>query len=118
MKQAILTGLCLIIALEHFAFAILEMFLWDTKLGARIFKKDRYFLKSTRALAANQGLYNSFLGAGLLLSLAFNPPFMAYLVFFLSCIFVAGIFGALTVNMAAFWVQAMPAIIALILCFI
>lgn len=118
MKQDILTGLCVIIALEHFAFAILEMFLWDSKLGARIFKKDRYFLKSTRVLAANQGLYNSFIGAGLLLSLAFTPPFTPFIVFFLGCIFVAGIFAALTVNMAAFWVQAMPAIIALILCFI
>ncbi len=100
------------VALEHLAFLVLEMFLWTKPIGRRIFGLTPEIAQASRVLAANQGLYNGFLAAGLIWSLYAGFPAQ---VFFLSCVIVAGIFGAITVKRTVVWVQAMPAAIALLL---
>lgn len=105
-----------IIALEHLYFLWLEMFAWETK-GKEVFKMlAPNLFKPTKALAANQGLYNGFLAAGLIWTFFItNDLWTFYIsVFFLSCITIAGIYGALTVAPKIFYVQALPAIIALV----
>lgn len=106
-----------IIALEHIGFLYLEMFLWATPKGAKIFKLDPEFAKQSAALASNQGLYNGFLAAGLLWSLlAPNAIFSGQLkLFFVSCVFIAGIYGWKTVSKTILYVQAIPAAITLVL---
>jgi len=103
------------VALLHVAFLILEMFLWTKPLGRRIFGLNREFAEQTATLAANQGLYNSFLAAGLLWGLLSRQPSNDITIFFLVCVIVAGIYGAFTVNRTIFFVQALPAAIALLL---
>lgn len=105
-----------VVALAHIGFLLLEMFLWDSPTGMRIFGTKTEFAKQSRALAANQGLYNGFLAAGLIWSLVpFGAPDAAKAIasFFLICVLIAGIYGALTVNMKILRVQALPALIAL-----
>jgi putative membrane protein len=103
------------VALEHFAFLVLEMFLWTKPIGRRIFGLTEDLAKASAFLAANQGLYNGFLGAGLIWSLFAGFPAQ---MFFLICVIVAGIFGAITAKRTILWVQAAPAAIALLLvCF-
>jgi putative membrane protein len=92
---------------------ILEMFLWTKPLGRKVFGMKQEYANKTKNLAANQGLYNGFLAAGLLWA-AYSDQFSLQL-FFLGCVFVAGVFGALTVSRTIFWVQAMPAMLALML---
>jgi putative membrane protein len=104
----------LIVALLHVLFLVLEMFLWTTPYGRRVFGLTREMAESTRALAANQGLYNGFLAAGLIWGLL-APDGFAIRVFFLACVIVAGIFGALTAKRSILFIQAMPAAIALLL---
>jgi putative membrane protein len=104
---------CAIVIALHIYFIILEMFLWKTK-GPRIFGISREFAAQSAALASNQGLYNGFLVAALLMGY-FSPPFMFY---GLGCVIVAGIWGAITVNKRIFFVQALPALIALLLYYI
>ncbi len=104
-----------VVALEAFYIVYIEMFAWTTK-GPKIFRgfpKDLFV--PTKALAANQGLYNGFLGAGLVWSLLITDAVWSVNValFFLGCVIVAGIYGALTAQKSIFFVQAMPAIIAL-----
>ncbi|MBI1224520.1 MAG: DUF1304 family protein [Bacteroidetes bacterium] len=106
-----------VVAIEHMYILWLEMFAWETK-GKQVFKgalKAELF-KPTKTLAANQGLYNGFLAAGLVWSLLIGDSFWAKNVaqFFLGCVIVAGVFGALTASRKIFYVQAVPAIIALI----
>ncbi|RZA08509.1 MAG: DUF1304 domain-containing protein, partial [Proteobacteria bacterium] len=102
-----------LIGLQHLAFAYLEMFLWAKPIGRKIFKTDEEFAKKSRVLAANQGLYNIFLAAGLLLSFFLNAEAAHYFrFFFLSCVAVAGIFGGFTVSMRLAMVQAGPALLA------
>jgi putative membrane protein len=106
-----------IIALEHLYILWMEMFAWETA-GKKTFKgslADELF-KPTKALAANQGLYNGFLAAGLIWSLFISDPVWKtnVSIFFLSCIVVAGIYGAVTASKKIFFVQAFPAIIALV----
>lgn len=105
----------LIVALLHLAFLVLEMFLWDTNLGLRILGHSRESAASTKKLAANQGLYNGFLAAGLLWGVSLGAEGFAINLFFLCCIIIAGLFGAVTVNRAIFYVQGLPAILALLL---
>mgnify|MGYP002760487253 CR=1 FL=1 len=105
----------LIIALLHVAFLVLEMFLWDTKIGLRILGHSRESAATTKTLAANQGLYNGFLAAGLLWGLSLGTEGFAINVFFLCCIISAGLFGAATVSRMIFYVQALPALVALLL---
>ncbi len=109
--------LIVFVALEHFGFLWMEMFGWTTR-AKKVFRgfPDDYFEK-TKTLAANQGLYNGFLAAGLVWSLFVNDAFWANQIamFFLGCVAVAGVFGAFTANKKIFFIQALPAIIAVIL---
>ncbi len=104
-----------IVALLHAYFLVLEMFLWDKPFGRRIFKPTPEFAAASKALAANQGLYNGFLVAGLVWGLALGAPGVDVKVFFLACVVVAGLFGGATVNRNIMFVQAVPGIIGLAL---
>lgn len=103
-----------LVILLHLLFLILEMFLWNTPRGRKIFGLSQDFAKQSATLAANQGLYNGFLAAGLLWGLLSTGGFDA-LVFFLSCIIIAGIYGGATANLSILLLQALPAAIALTL---
>jgi len=103
------------VAILHLVFLVLEMFLWTKPLGRKIFGLTREFAGQTAALAANQGLYNGFLAAGLLWGLFFRPPSNDVTVFFLVCVIVAGVYGALTVKRTILFIQALPGAIALAL---
>ncbi len=105
-----------IIALLHLWFLILEMFLWTKPSGRRAFGTTAEFAEQSKALAANQGLYNGFLAAGLVWGLCLGGTAGFYVkVFFLACVLVAGIFGGLTASRKILWIQALPAAIALVL---
>jgi len=107
-----------LIALLHFGFLALEMFLWDKPQGMRIFGTTPEFAKQSKALAANQGLYNGFLAAGLVWSLIpIGAPDTAKAIatFFLICVIIAGIYGAATVSSKILRVQALPAVVTLAL---
>lgn len=103
-----------IVILLHGLFLILEMFLWNTPFGRKTFGLKEEYARQSAALAANQGLYNGFLAAGLLWGLAGSGGFDA-LIFFLSCIIIAGIYGALTAKRSILFLQALPAAIAMAL---
>jgi len=103
-----------IVILLHVLFLVLEMFMWNTPFGRKTFGLKEDFAKQSTTLAANQGLYNGFLAAGLLWGLVSTGGYDA-LVFFLSCIIIAGIYGALTANRSILFIQALPAMIALAL---
>ncbi|HEU0290069.1 MAG TPA: DUF1304 domain-containing protein [Burkholderiales bacterium] len=102
-----------LVALLHVYFLVLEMFLWDKPFGMRIFRLTPDFAKATKALAANQGIYNGFLAAGLAWGLMLGSAGDPIKIFFLCCVIVAGAVGAATVNLRILWVQALPAAIAL-----
>lgn len=105
-----------IVALLHIYFLVLEMFLWDTPTGRRTFALTPEFAAASKRLAANQGLYNGFLAAGLIWGLIASPGYNWHIeFFFLLCVIVAGVFGAFTVSRKIFFVQALPAIVALVL---
>ncbi len=106
-----------LVALEHLYILYMEMFAWET-LGKKSFKgalPDELF-KPTKGLAKNQGLYNGFLAAGLIWSLMISDEIWSknIAIFFLGCVIVAGIYGAITASRKIFFVQALPAILALI----
>lgn len=110
----ILIGL---IAFMHLYFMWLEMFAWTSK-GPKVFRGfPRELFEPTRVLAANQGLYNGFLSAGLIWTFFIEDhPWKIYIsIFFLTCVLVAGIFGALTASKKIFFIQGLPALIALVL---
>ena len=94
---------------------MLEVFFWDKPLGRRTFGLTPEFATASKALAANQGLYNGFLAAGLVWGLSRGEAGEPVVVFFLACVIVAGVFGALTVNRRILLVQALPAAVALAL---
>jgi putative membrane protein len=104
--------LIIIVALLHFYFLYLEMFLWDKPRGMKTFRMTEEQAKQSKTLAMNQGLYNGFLAAGLIWGLFAGD---AVKIFFLSCVIVAGIFGAFTVSKRIFYIQAIPAILALVI---
>jgi putative membrane protein len=104
-----------LVALLHACFFVLEAFLWDRPFGMRIFRLTPEFAKATKALAANQGVYNGFLAAGLAWGLMLGAAGDPIEIFFLCCVIVAGAVGAATVNRRILWVQALPAVIALAL---
>ena len=104
-----------LIALVHLYFLILEMFLWNTPRGWSTFDLTPEFATASRTLAANQGLYNGFLAAGLAWGLALGVDGFGVKVFFLGCVVVAGVFGALTASRKILWVQALPGAVALAL---
>ena len=107
------TAISIVIVL-HILFMVLEMFLWNTPFGRKTFGLKQDFAKQSAPLAANQGLYNGFLAAGLLWGLVSTGGFDA-LIFFLSCIIIAGIYGALTATRSILFLQALPAAIAMVL---
>ncbi|NAS32084.1 DUF1304 family protein [Flavobacteriaceae bacterium R38] len=117
--RTILFIFIIFVTLEHIYFLVLEMFLWTKPKGIRTFGlESKEFAEKTKVLAANQGLYNGFLAAGLIWSLiTFNTSLANHLaLFFLSCIVIAGIYGAYsTKKIKLFYIQSIPAIIALIL---
>lgn len=104
-----------VLAALHLYFLVLEMFLWDKPAGRRAFCMTPEFAASTKALAANQGLYNGFLAAGLIWGLWLSVDGFAIKVFFVCCIIVAGLFGAATASRKILLVQALPGAIALAL---
>ena len=104
-------GLIAVVALLHLYFLVLEMFLWTRPLGLKTFRNTPEKAETTRVLAANQGLYNGFLAAGLLWGL-FTAQWNV-VVFFLLCVIVAALYGAWSVNRRIFYVQGVPAIMAL-----
>lgn len=102
-----------LVALLHAWFLVLEMFLWTKPIGLRTFRQSRESAEQSRVLAANQGLYNGFLAAGLVYGLVMQAREVVLL--FLAFVIVAGVYGALTANRKIFFVQALPAIIAVAL---
>lgn len=104
-----------LVALLHLYFLVLEMFLWTRPSGLKAFGLTPEFAKATQALAANQGLYNSFIAAGLVWGLVLGGAGTAIKIFFLACVVVAGVFGGFTASRKILWVQAFPGIIALAL---
>lgn len=103
-----------LVALLHLYFLILEMFLWDKPLGLKVFGQTPAQAQATKVLAANQGLYNGFLSAGLVWGLVQGGEHGASIqIFFLLCVIVAGIFGALTASRKILYVQALPAVVGL-----
>jgi putative membrane protein len=109
IAASLLTGL---VAGIHVYILVLEMFLWTTPAGLRTFRMTPAQAEATRVLAANQGLYNGFLAAGLIWGLWSGQA--AVKVFFLACVLAAGVFGAVTANRRILWVQALPAALALL----
>jgi putative membrane protein len=110
----IANALIALVALLHVYFMVLEMFLWDRPFGRRTFGLTAEFAAASKTLAANQGLYNGFLAAGLVWGLWLGDPGRPVKFFFLGCVVVAGVFGALTVNRKILFVQALPAAVALV----
>ena len=109
------TVIVALVAMLHVYFLVLEMFFWEKPLGLRTFGLTPEFAKSSKTLAANQGLYNGFLAAGLIWGISLGNNGNDIKIFFLLCVLVAGIFGALTASRKILFIQAMPAAIALLL---
>src|SRR5687767_12475550 len=106
--------LVLFVALLHLMFLVLEMFLWTKPFGRRTFGLSRELAEASKGLAANQGLYNGFLAAGLIWGLLAADGVRVQ-IFFLACVIVAGIFGAVTAKRSILFVQALPGAVALAL---
>lgn len=104
-----------LVALLHVYFLVLEMFLWTKPYGRRVFGLTPEKAEMTKSLAANQGLYNGFLAAGLAWGLSLGADGYAIKLFFLGCVIIAGIFGAATVGRKILYVQALPGAIAVAL---
>lgn len=106
------TILTVLVAALHLYFLVLEMFFWDKPRGLKAFGLTPERAAATKTMAANQGLYNGFLAAGLLWGAWLGPAGTAIKLFFLGCVVVAGIFGAVTANRKILWVQALPGAVA------
>ena len=105
-----------IVAVLHIGFLVLEMFLWNHPFGRKTFRMTPEYSQASASLAANQGLYNGFLAAGLIWGLI-SGDFRVKL-FFLSCVLIAGIFGGLTARRSILYMQALPALLGLLLLFL
>ena len=105
----------LLVAVLHVYILVLEMFLWDKPKGLKAFGLTPEFAAQTKVLAANQGLYNGFLAAGLFWGLSLGSSGLAVKVFFLLCVLVAGLYGAATANKRILFIQAVPAVVGLAL---
>lgn len=108
----IATALVALVAAIHGYILVLEMFLWVTPRGRKAFNTTPEFAAATKVMAANQGLYNGFLATGLVWGLSLGAAGHAVVFFFLACVFVAGLYGALTVSKRIFFVQSAPAALA------
>jgi putative membrane protein len=117
MRSAALAVIA-IVALLHVWFLIMEMFLWTKPFGLKQFKMSAEKAEATAVLAQNQGLYNGFLAAGLVWALFGGAELEARACFFLGCVAVAGIYGAITAARTILYVQALPAILGLLLLWI
>jgi putative membrane protein len=108
-------ALIVLVAVEHVWFLVLEMFLWTKPVGLKTFRQSLERAQASAALAANQGLYNGFLAAGLVWGLVATPSHHAFTIriFFLSCVCIAGLFGAASVSRRILLVQFVPAATAL-----
>lgn len=104
--------LVVIVALLHIGFLALEMFFWNHPVGRKRFGLTPEFAKESAALAANQGLYNGFLAAGLIWGAMINSTPIK--IFFLVCVLIAGIFGGITARRTILYIQALPALLALL----
>jgi putative membrane protein len=104
-----------LVALLHVYFLVLEMFLWDKPAGLKAFGQTLEAARASKVLAANQGLYNGFLAAGLLWGLSQGGAGTSVKVFFLGCVLVAGLYGAATASRKILFVQALPAAVGLAL---
>jgi len=104
-----------LVALLHVWFLVLEMFLWDKPTGLKTFRHSAEEAATSKVLAANQGLYNGFLAAGLFWGLTLGTAGTSVKVFFLACVIVAGVYGAVTVGRKILFVQALPAALPLAL---
>lgn len=104
-----------LVALLHVYFLVLEMFLWDKPAGLRAFGQTREAAAASKVLAANQGLYNGFLAAGLFWGLSLGPAGTSIKIFFLGCVLIAGLYGAATASRKILFVQAVPAALGLAL---
>lgn len=104
-----------LVALLHAYFLVLEMFLWDKPAGLKAFGQTKAQASATKVLAANQGLYNGFITAGLIWGLLQGDNGYDFIVFFLLCVIVAGVFGALTASRKILFVQALPGVVGLLL---
>jgi putative membrane protein len=113
--HAAATVLVAIVALLHVWFLVLEMFLWTKPMGLRTFGQSADEAAASKVLAANQGLYNGFLAAGLVWGLALGAAGGGVRIFFLACVVVAGVYGGLTASRKILLVQALPAALALAL---
>jgi len=115
--SSVLASLVVLIAVEHLWFLVLEMLLWTRPIGLRTFRNTLEVARQSAVLAANQGLYNGFLAAGLLWGALHPVPAIALQVrvFFLGCVLVAGVFGAITVSRRILLLQALPAALGLVL---
>lgn len=102
-----------LVALLHLYFLVLEMFLWDKPAGLRAFGHTPEAAAASKVLAANQGLYNGFLAAGLIWGLSLGAAGTSIKIFFLLCVLAAGLYGAATASRKILFVQALPALIAL-----
>ncbi|KFE68734.1 DUF1304 domain-containing protein [Hyalangium minutum] len=110
------TALCLFIVAEHVAFMVLEMVFWQKPLGRALFKRSVEEARTSASLAANQGLYNGFLAAGLAMAVFLGEG--RFTAFFLACVVVAGTFAGITVSRGIFFVQAAPALLAGLVLFV
>lgn len=107
-----------LIGLLHVYILVLEMFLWDKPAGLRAFRQTREAAAATKVLAANQGLYNGFLAAGLFWGLSLGAGGMDVKVFFLCCVLIAGLYGAATASRKILLIQAIPAAVGLALLYL
>ena len=108
--------LVVLVAVLHLGFLVLEMFLWDHPFGRKTFKMTPEYSKASASLAANQGLYNGFLAAGLIWGLVIDN--FAVKAFFLICVLIAGIYGGLTAKRTILYMQALPGLLGLIFLFL
>lgn len=116
MSDAIAFVLIALVALIHLYIVLLEMVWWDTPRGQKAFGLTPEFARQTKVLAANQGLYNGFLAAGLIWSLVHPDPAMRWQIalFFLACVAIAGVYGAVTSSRKILFIQTLPAVLAII----
>ena len=109
MIANVLVGLVVLI---HLYIVVLEMFLWEKPIGRKTFRTTPEFAAASKVLAANQGLYNGFLAAGLIWGLGMGVAGQPVQLFFLGCVMVAGLYGAMTVGIKILFVQTVPAALA------
>jgi putative membrane protein len=112
MLRILAKALIVLVAIEHLGFLVLEMFFWNKPLGLEAFHNSAEAAQSSAILAGNQGLYNGFLAAGLLWALWQGRRDTK--IFFLGCVIVAGVYGAATALIPILFVQALPALLALL----